>query len=74
MQVHFHANQSHFHKNCFPLRLALKQSELGNGLIALILFVITETEIKPKQIVIRKHTFSGVQHRLHLGLTYDTHI
>ena len=25
MQVHFHANQSHFHKNGFALRLALKQ-------------------------------------------------
>ena len=26
MQFHFHANQSHFHKNDFALRLALKQS------------------------------------------------
>ena len=25
MQFHFHANQSHFHKNDFALRLALKQ-------------------------------------------------
>ena len=25
MQFHFHANQSHFHKNGFKLRLALKQ-------------------------------------------------
>ena len=25
MQFHFHANQSHFHKNAFALRLALKQ-------------------------------------------------
>ena len=25
MQFHFHANQSHFHKNGFALRLALKQ-------------------------------------------------
>ena len=25
MQFHFHANQSHFHKNGFTLRLALKQ-------------------------------------------------
>ena len=24
MQFHFHANQSHFHKNGFALRLALK--------------------------------------------------
>ena len=34
-QVHFHANQSHFHKNGFALRLVLKQGtrELGNGLL-----------------------------------------
>ena len=25
MQFHFHANQSHFHKNGFALRLVLKQ-------------------------------------------------
>ena len=25
LQCHFHANQSHFHKNGFALRLALKQ-------------------------------------------------
>ena len=25
MQFHFHTNQSHFHKNGFALRLALKQ-------------------------------------------------
>ena len=25
MQFHFHANQSHFHKNGFAFRLALKQ-------------------------------------------------
>ena len=25
MQFHFHANQSHFHKNGFVLRLALKK-------------------------------------------------
>ena len=29
MQFHFHANQSHFHKNGFALRLALKQSHKG---------------------------------------------
>ena len=27
MQFHFHANQSHFHKNGFALRLALKQAQ-----------------------------------------------
>ena len=33
MQFHFHANQSHFHKNGFALRLALRgRRELGNGL------------------------------------------
>ena len=34
MQFHFHGNQSHFHKNGFALRLALKQPgtrELGNS-------------------------------------------
>ena len=28
-QFHFHANQSHFHKNGFALRLALKQRHKG---------------------------------------------
>ena len=37
MQFHFHANQSHFHKNDFAPRLALKQRHkgtLGNGLLS----------------------------------------
>ena len=29
MQFHFHANQSHFNKNGFALRLALKQRHKG---------------------------------------------
>ena len=29
MQFHFHASQSHFHKNGFALRLALKQRHKG---------------------------------------------
>ena len=29
MQFHFHANQSHFHKSDFALRLALKQRHKG---------------------------------------------
>ena len=29
MQFHFHANQNHFHKNGFALRLALKQRHEG---------------------------------------------
>ena len=29
MQFHFPANQSHFHKNGFALRLALKQRHMG---------------------------------------------
>ena len=29
MQFHGHANQSHFHKNGFALRLALKQRQKG---------------------------------------------
>ena len=29
MQFQFHANQSHFHKNGFALRLALKQRHKG---------------------------------------------
>ena len=29
-QFHFHANQSHFHKNGFALRLALKQRHKGS--------------------------------------------
>ena len=29
MQVHFYANQTHFHKNGFALRLALKQRHKG---------------------------------------------
>ena len=37
MQFHSHANQSHFHRNGFALRLALKHigtGELGNGLLS----------------------------------------
>ena len=30
MQFHFHANQSHFHKNGLALRLALKQRHKGS--------------------------------------------
>ena len=29
MQFHYHANHSHFHKNGFTLRLALKQRHKG---------------------------------------------
>ena len=29
MQFHFHANESHFHKNGFALRIALKQRHKG---------------------------------------------
>ena len=29
MQFHFHANQSHFYKNGFALKLTLKQSHWG---------------------------------------------
>ena len=29
MQFHFHANQNHFHKNGFALRLGLKQRHEG---------------------------------------------
>ena len=36
MQFHFHANQSHCHNNGFTLRLALKQRELGNGLLGML--------------------------------------
>ena len=34
MQFHFHANQSHYHKNGFALRLALKQRHKGNDLLS----------------------------------------
>ena len=34
MQFHFHANQSHFHKRGFALRLALKQTVQGNSEMA----------------------------------------
>ena len=33
-KFHFHANQSHFHKNAFALRLALKQRHKGNSDLA----------------------------------------
>ena len=31
LQVHFHANQTHFHLNGFALRLVLKQRHKGTG-------------------------------------------
>ena len=41
MQFHFHTNQSHFHKNCFAPRLALKQKRKGTQRwpILLLLFM-----------------------------------
>ena len=36
MQFHFHANQSHFHKNGFALRLAFKQRHKGSLGIGLL--------------------------------------
>ena len=39
LQVHFHANQTHFHNTCFAQRLCLKQSLLFRaGLTCLVLF------------------------------------
>ena len=41
MQFHFHANESHFHKNGFALRLALKQRNKGTSEMA---YCIEETD------------------------------
>ena len=37
MQFHFHANQSHFHKNGFALRLVLKQRQTGTRKWSIVL-------------------------------------
>ena len=39
MQFHSHANQSHFHKNGFALRLALKQRHKGTRKWPISLFI-----------------------------------
>ena len=39
MQFHFHVNQSHFHKNVFALRLALKQRYKGTRKWPIAFFV-----------------------------------
>ena len=52
MQFHFHANQSHFHKNSFALRLALKQRHKGTrkwpiqGVIARVISKSDEREAR----------------------------
>ena len=44
MQFHFHANQSHFRKNGFALRLALKQRHKGTR----------KWPIKPGEVVLTR--------------------
>ena len=45
MQFHFYANQSHFHKNGFALRLALKQKHKGTRKWPIIIWLcLTTTE------------------------------
>ena len=39
MQFHFHVNQSHFHKNVFALRFALKQRYKGTRKWPIAFFV-----------------------------------
>ena len=41
MQFHFHANQSHFHKNGFALRLALKWRRKGTLKWPIVLTAVT---------------------------------
>ena len=50
MQFNFHANQSHFHKNGFALRLALKRStrELGNGGLLRFPGILSYVKLKGK--------------------------
>ena len=48
MQFHFHANQSHFHKNSFALRLALKQRYKGTRKWPIISnHILSKTELAP---------------------------
>ena len=46
MQFHFHANQSHFHKNGFALRLALKQRHKGTRKWPMVLHSLFGMETK----------------------------
>ena len=46
MQFHFHANQSHFHKNGFAVRLALKQMHKGTPKMAYSVSSLLSTEHK----------------------------
>ena len=47
MQFHFHANQSHFHKNGFALRLAVKQRHKGTRKWPITLLWFCDTQFKP---------------------------
>ena len=54
MQFHFHENRSHFHKNGFALRLALKQRHLGTRKWPIVVMISWANEYI---IRIRVHTF-----------------
>ena len=54
MQFHFHANQSHFQKNGFALRLVLKQRHKGTRkwLIYFFLAAVTQNYLEHVKDVI----------------------
>ena len=61
MQFHFHANQSHFHKNGFTLRLALKERRKGTRKWPIVLVSSNKSDRKGKNKVskgkLKKYSF-----------------
>ena len=51
MLFHFHANQSHFHKNGFALRLALKQRRKGTRKLSIKCDIITRCQGRQKDLI-----------------------
>ena len=72
MQFHFHANQSHFHKNDFAVRLALKQMHNGTPKMAYSVSSLLSTEHKndgPFLILRLQAKKQFIQYRLGLFIT-----
>ena len=59
MQFHSHANQSHFHKNGFALKLALKQRHKGTRKWPIISTATTQTHSQQIQLLHYLRSFSS---------------
>ena len=58
MQFHFHANQSHFHKSGFALRLALEQRHKGTRKWPIVTSI--ETPKNPKGAILKPWIYTVI--------------